>query len=331
MKFDTKTTVRLLSLMSALGPGALAAAPATTQAENWTASHDPVVIKQGDTYYLFSTGRGIPVHTSKDLIHWTRAGRVFEQQPAWAVEKHPSAKDIWAPDISFINGEYRLYYAVSKFGTSESSIGLATNVTLDPKDPKFKWVDHGEIISTNAKSNWNAIDAAAFVDQAGQNWMAIGSYWSGIKLFKLDASGHIARDDQPRSIAARPKSTAVEAAFVTFRDGFYYLWVSFDMCCQGAKSTYNTRVGRSRNVEGPYFDRDGKSMLEGGGTVVLQNDGDVRGPGHNSVISDNGVDYLIHHWYDAAHNGRRSLGVRKLTWDEQGWPKAGPMINGDKP
>lgn len=33
-------------------------------------THDPVLAKQGDTYYLFATGHGISVMSSKDLQNW---------------------------------------------------------------------------------------------------------------------------------------------------------------------------------------------------------------------------------------------------------------------
>ncbi|MGC4031339.1 MAG: arabinan endo-1,5-alpha-L-arabinosidase [Tepidisphaeraceae bacterium] len=289
--------------------------------------HDPAMIKQGDTYYLFATGRGIPVRTSKDLVTWKRAGTVFGDNPAWAQDAIPTARDAWAPDISRVGDEFRLYYAVSKFGTSQSVIGLMTNTTLDPADPKFKWVDRGEILRTNPGDNWNAIDAAAFVDEQRQPWLAVGSFWTGIKLFKLDSAGRVVAGDKPRSIARRLDADgAVEAAFVTHRDGWYYLWVSFDTCCRGAESTYNVRVGRGKSPEGPYVDRDGRPMLQGGGTPVTKNEGNIRGPGHNAVFSEGGVDYLVHHWYDADHRGRRTLAVRKLTWDADGWPHPGPLL-----
>ena len=158
--------------------------------------------------------------------------------------------------------------------------------------------------------------------------MAIGSYWSGLKLFKLDgATGKVIAGDKPRPIAARPDSGgAVEASFVTWHDDFYYLWSSFDACCQGSNSTYNTRVGRSKSPEGPYVDRDGKPLLEGGGTLVIRGYENVRGPGHNAVLHDGDTDYLVHHWYDASHRGRQSLAVRPIVWDAEGWPLPGEPL-----
>src|SRR4051812_33042527 len=106
--------------------------------------HDPAIIRQAGVFYVFATGMGITVWSSSDMVNWKREKPVFDAPPAWAVEAVPTFKGhIWAPDISTFNGQYYLYYSVSAFGKNTSCIGVATNVTLDPRDPAFKWVDHG--------------------------------------------------------------------------------------------------------------------------------------------------------------------------------------------
>jgi len=87
-------------------------------------------------------------------------------------------------------------------------------------------------------------------------------------------------------------------------------------------STYNVRVGRSASLTGPYVDRDGRPMLEGGGTKVLATYGNVLAPGHQTVLHEGGNWWLIHHWYDPAHDARPELGIRPLDWDADGWPVA---------
>src|ERR1035437_1079734 len=115
--------------------------------------HDPVIIKQKDTYYVFCTGGGrggtggiIPIRTSKDLIHWTNAGNALPGVPDWGKQQIPGARGAWAPDISYYKGKYHLYYALSTFGSRNSAIGLATNPTLDPADPKYNWTDEGMVL-----------------------------------------------------------------------------------------------------------------------------------------------------------------------------------------
>ncbi len=121
--------------------------------------HDPSLAKSGNIYYLFSTGPGIPVRSSPDLRIWHDAGRVFDTMPLWAAEDIPAADSIWAPDVSHLSGEYRLYYAVSTFGSNRSEIGLATNTTLDPSSPAYRWVDRGVVVASKPSDDWNCVPA----------------------------------------------------------------------------------------------------------------------------------------------------------------------------
>ncbi|RZK92194.1 MAG: hypothetical protein EOO98_04040 [Pedobacter sp.] len=105
-----------------------------------TIVHDPVMIQQDGTYYIFCTGRGISVFSSKDMKSWTKQQPVFETAPAWGTTVAADFKNhIWAPDVSFHNGQYYLYYSVSSFAKNTSAIGVATNKTLNPADKNFKW------------------------------------------------------------------------------------------------------------------------------------------------------------------------------------------------
>ena len=116
---------------------------------NFPRIHDPVMTKEGETYYVFSTGRGIEVHTSKDRMTWQRQGPAFPQPWKWTSETIPGSRDFsWAPDISYFNGRWHLYYSVSTFGKNHSAIGLATNVTLDSKRPDFQWKDEGLVVES---------------------------------------------------------------------------------------------------------------------------------------------------------------------------------------
>ena len=163
------------------------APPTLAQSGDIQRIHDPCIIKQNATYYIFSTGFGVPIHTSTDLLTWKSSGRVFDAMPTWAHDAIPGARSIWAPDISYFNGVYHLYYAVSTFGSEHSCIGLATTKTLDLASKDYQWIDQGMVISSPPKQeNWNAIDPNVIVDEQNQPWLTFGSYWSGIKLCKLD-------------------------------------------------------------------------------------------------------------------------------------------------
>jgi len=317
-----------------------------------TPVHDPCIIREGDTYYVFCTTTGpdakgqIPIRTSKDLLHWTLTGAVFPKLPDWAAKRIPGAKGIWAPDISFVNGQYYLYYAVSTFGSNRSAIGLATNATLDPKSPKYKWQDRGLVFESFQQDNYNCIDPTHVVDRAGNQWLAFGSFWGGIMLLGLDAkTGKPARGDRHLvNIAQRPVPEggpdAIEANFIIERGGYYYLFASYDYCCKGIFSTYYTALGRSKEVTGPYLDKLGLPMTGGYGTVILKADleesGQWRGPGHCAVLHDeDGQDYIVYHAYyqpkgarmDPSqwrknHVGAPYLRIAPLVWSKDGWPAA---------
>ncbi|WP_234736829.1 arabinan endo-1,5-alpha-L-arabinosidase [Tellurirhabdus bombi] len=294
--------------------------------------HDPVMIRQDSTYYLFATGRGISVWSSKDQQNWQREKPVFETAPAWAVQAVPSFKNhIWAPDISFHNGKYYLFYSVSAFGKNTSCIGLVTNKTLNPASPDYKWEDVGKIIqSIPGRDDWNAIDPNLQFDEAGKPWLSYGSFWGGLKLVQLrDDLTAVAEPQEWYTIASRKRSegpnglvndSAIEAPFIFKKDNRYYLFASFDLCCKGPNSTYKIVVGRADKITGPYVDREGKKMVLGGGTLVLQGDKNWHGVGHNSAYTFNGTDYLVFHGYDAADGGKSKLLIQKMNWDSDGWP-----------
>lgn len=305
--------------------------------------HDPVMIRQDGTYYVFATGPGIAVWSSPDRVHWTREKPVFAAPQAWAVEAVPGFRgSIWAPDISFHAGRYYLYYAVSAFGKNTSCIGVATNATLDPRSPDFKWEDHGKIIqSIPGVTNWNAIDPNIITADDGTPYMAFGSFWEGLKLVKLtpDRLGIAEPLANLPTIASRKTDpgapnppapsgnpveaggNAIEAPFIFKHGDSYYLFASIDYCCRGAKSTYKMIVGRAKAIAGPYLDEAGVPLARGGGTILLAGDAHWYGVGHNAVCTFDGVDYIIFHGYDASDERARSkLRIEKLRWNEAGWP-----------
>lgn len=296
-------------------------------------AHDPAIIREGDTYYVFSTiGKYVGIKTSRDLAQWKDAGAVFAEIPAWARQAIPGAEGLWAPDISYVNGEYRLYYSVSTFGSNRSAIGLATSPTLDPNAPDYGWKDHGLVVMSTAEDDFNAIDPNLVVDAEGRQWLALGSFWSGIKLFALDpATGKPAPGSEPYSIARRIAPAggpaAIEAPFIIGHGGWYYLLVSYDYCCKGANSTYYTVVSRARKITGPYRGKDGSEMMSGGGTIFLsadlQEQQRFRGPGHAGAFTDtDGTTYVVYHAYDKQRNGAPTLRIARIRWSADGWPVA---------
>ena len=301
-------------------------------------AHDPVMMQQGATYYLFCTGPGIAVWSSADRKHWKPEKPVFDKAPAWATQAVPGFRGnhIWAPDISRHNGIYYLFYSVSAFGKNTSCIGLATNKTLNPNAANYKWEDQGRVLqSVPGRDLWNAIDPNLVRDEAGTPWLTFGSFWEGIKLVKLRPDLRApAQPEQWRTLARRPRDPrlndslpgdgAIEAPFIFRKGEYYYLFTSFDFCCRGPQSTYKIMVGRAKAVTGPYLDRAGVALDQGGGTQVLAGDKNWFGLGHNAVCTFDQVDYLVFHGYDAADKGHSKLRIEPLGWDTAGWPVVQP-------
>jgi arabinan endo-1,5-alpha-L-arabinosidase len=287
------------------------------------------MISQADTYYVFSTGDeyglnqgNIQIRKSNDLVRWELVGTVFPTIPDWISQELGGAPpNLWAPDISYFNGKYYLYYAGSRFGTNHSVIGLTTNTTLDPESPSYRWIDEGLVIRSTSSDNWNAIDPNLSLDTDKTPWLAFGSFWDGIKMRRIDPStGKLAPSDTTLYALASRGGGPIEAPSIVYRSGYYYLFVSFDLCCRGANSTYKIMVGRSRQITGPYLDKSDTPMTQGGGTEVLKSQGRYIGPGGQAVFLDNGTYRLVHHYYDALDNGTPKLRIQDLTWTSDSWP-----------
>jgi arabinan endo-1,5-alpha-L-arabinosidase len=305
------------------------------------AVHDPSIVKDKNTYYIFCTGGGrrggiIPIRCSTNLLDWSRCGSVFDKLPDWVANEVPLARGAWAPDISYLNGKFHLYYALSSFGVNKSAIGLAVNETLDPSSPRYKWVDQGLVVrSQPAEDDFNCIDPNLVIQDKRHVWLCWGSFWGGIKMRRIDpATGKLsATDTNLYSLASRlrlhppqtpPVEGAVEAPTVMRHGGYWYLFASYDFCCRGTNSTYKVKVGRSPKVTGPYVDRDGKLLTDDGGTVVVEAaTPNWRGAGGETVLSDAGHDYLVFHAYDG-QTGVPQLKISTMVW-EDGWPRVARM------
>lgn len=298
-------------------------------------AHDPVMIKQDSTFYLFTTGGGMA--KSMDLENWTRIEPV-PSKLEWVTENIiPGYRGgYWAPDIQYLDGTYYLYYSPSAFAKNTSAIGVMTNKTLDQDSPVYKWKDQGMILqSVPGRDFWNAIDANVFFDRkrGGEvtGWLSFGSFWGGMKLVKLAPDMKSLAEPQEWYTIAKQERTfgmpdtdpgdgAIEAPFIYRRHQYYYLFVSTDYCCRGLESTYRVVVGRSRNIQGPYFDKDGIPMYAGGGTPVIGENEDYAAIGHCAVYDFDGTTYFVAHGYDKKDEGRSKLVIKEIEWGRSEWP-----------
>jgi arabinan endo-1,5-alpha-L-arabinosidase len=296
-----------------------------------TRIHDPSVIQVGGRYAAFGTGeqgltRGaVEVKTSPDGLTWTDAGAIGKGVPKWAKDAlgyQPTI--IWAPSISRRGEIFSLYYALSSFGGNASVIGLMTNPSFDPSRAGEGWQDQGLVLMSKTGDDFNAIDPFRADLADGRAFLVFGSFWSGIKLRELDPkTGKLIREDTPTIALASRHGGAVEAPSILEHEGKFYLFVSFDQCCKGIASTYNIRVGRADKIEGPYRDKDGREMLDGGGSLVLASSGRFIGPGGQEAVQTSKGEMLAYHYYDGDAAGASKLQFSPIQWTTDGWPELG--------
>lgn len=289
-----------------------------------TVVHDPDIVKEGDTWYVFSTAPRIGIRSSRDLVHWEYRGTAFpDGWPAWLGALFPGDdENMWAPDVEHFGGQWHLYYSRARFGTQDAAIGVATSPTLDPDDPDYGWIDHGMVVrSLEGSEGVTAIDPNVVIDEAGDPWLVWGSFWGGIALQRLDATtGELAAGSERRIIARRPHwYDGIEGAQVVRRNGAWWLFTSWGFCCGGVTSWYAFRVGRADQLTGPYLDQAGRPLTEGGGTLVMGSEGREIGRGHGSAFDTGAGWALVHHFYDASAGGVATLGFAPLV-DLDGWP-----------
>ncbi len=289
--------------------------------------HDPsTVISQAGHFYAYGTGNGLPVLTSDDGWTWRRAGSLMSAVPGGKVGPAVLARggdNTWAPDVIHVGDRYFLYYAAPAT-QPRAAIGLLVGRTLDPSAPDYRWEDRGPVVWSDGIEDSNAIDPGVLLAPDGKLWLTYGSYFGFIRLVELDPATGLRRfpDRKPIDIAINS-----EASIPIYHDGWYYLLVTHGSCCQGANSTYNIRMGRSRKVTGPYLDNMGIDMLEGGGKSFAASRGRHVGPGHFGRLDlGDGVEkFSLHYEADLDRGGISVLDIRPLLWRD-GWPVAGDNL-----
>jgi arabinan endo-1,5-alpha-L-arabinosidase len=271
--------------------------------------HDPSTIMECEgKYYTFGTGGGGLI--SEDGWTWNSG----------AVRPGGGA----APDAIKIGDRYLIVYGATGGGLGGGHNGRILtmwNNTLDPNSPDFKYSEAVVVASTDGNEDCDAIDPGILLDPTdGRLWLSYGTYFGFIRLVELDPkTGKRVEGNKPLNIAID-----CEATDLIYRDGWYYLLGTHGTCCDGANSTYNIVVGRSRKVTGPYIDNMGRDMLTGGGKMVVATGGRVIGPGHFGLLDlGDGVQKMsCHYEADLDQGGRSVLAIHPLLW-KNGWPVAG--------
>ena len=276
-------------------------------------THDPTINYENGTWWIFQTGPGIYGKYSTNGIEWTGTAPIFPNGLAWWSDYVPGhdGEDVWAPELKFYNGTPWLYYSISTFGSRVSAIGLASASSVAAGN----WQDEGVVINTTNNDNYNAIDPDLVVAEDGAPWLTFGSWNSGIKVTRINPIT-MKPFGQRYDIASR--SGGIEAPTIVYRQGYYYLFVSVGKCCNGTDSTYQIRYGRATDIRGPYVDKNGVNMLNGGGSLLDGGNSNWIGPGGQDILN---TDVIVRHAYDASDNGTPKLLISTLNWDSNGWPR----------
>jgi arabinan endo-1,5-alpha-L-arabinosidase len=100
------------------------------------------------------------------------------------------------------------------------------------------------------------------------------------------------------------------------------MFASIGYCCSGVDSTYQTVVGRSRSLFGPYVNKEGEDMMNNKYTLIITSNDRFVGNGHNSqIVQDNdGNDWIFYHGVDRNNPKGRQLMMDRVRWDAQNWP-----------
>lgn len=323
------------------------------QTGTYLPAHDVAkIVKDGSSYIVYYSGlESVHYDTENDV--WVEGMGIGDipspltgnNEPSWISSS--VVADVGVKSAPGMLNSRTMYYCLADWDADDGSacIGRATATGTAPTD--LVWVDDGEpVICSDAEGIQAgepfAIDPAVFTDDDGNQWMVYGSHWSGIWVVELDATtGHLSTAAEAGWSSGNSAFTRVaqnlsepspefaagdiEAAFICNHDGYYYLFVNWGKCCNGVESTYNIRVGRSTSPTGPYFDKDGVSMDEGGGTLFMETEGRFIGPGHAGIYDHSEgseAQYVFtFHFYDLNNDGVGTLGTRILTWGNDGWPE----------
>ena len=280
---------------------------------------DPNLLKGKDGYfYAYATETNwtadtlggpyiMPILRSKNLMQWDLVGSVLAKKPTWKAKG-----GIWAPDASYYKGKYYVYYSFSTWGDPDPGIGLAIG-----SKPQGPFTDLGKVFFSKEIGVANSIDPFIMEDN-GNRYLVWGSF-HGIFANKVSADG-IKLLDEKFQLAGN----AYEGAYIYKRGKYFYFFGSTGSCCEGIKSTYAVKVSRATTFFGPYLDRNGKSLLENGGSLLLQgNDGTEGfvGPGHNGDIFKDtiGDTWFLYHAFDKQKPNKRVLMLDKIEWKDD-WP-----------
>ena len=271
---------------------------------------DPTAMRIGSEYWALSTasgGKPPPILRSSDLVHWSVAGYLFTQPPAWS-----TGSQLWGPWLVRNGDNYLVYYSArKKYGRPCVTVGVASN-------PIGPYTDQGPLICQPNAS----IDPSFVHNSTGWPFLVWkengGDKPSSIWTQPLSLDG-LRLTGTPRKILVGNRHNweggLVEGPRIIRRHNWLYLFYSGGHCCAPTDCTYALGVARAHGIYGPWK-RAPKNP-------VLRSDKTWKCPGHGAVLqSPSGHWWLLYNGYTA--NGPPSRGREMLLdlihWTRDGWP-----------
>jgi len=275
-----------------------------------------------------------PLIWSQDLVSWSPRGHVFPNGswPKWAV------KEMWAPEIHFVNGRYICYFAAeASEGSTKHSIGVAVSET-----PWGPYIDIGKPI---VEQHWNCIacfiDPSYFLDPKTEKQFLL---WKGdtvlpfqpsiIYMQELNENGTAFADNsEPIRILKNDRlseNMIVEGPWMMFKEGNYFLFYSSSWVTM---ISYKVEVALSSNITHQEFVKANIPVIKTReknqcswvcwltGAETERNTDEVKfeGPGHGSVVEDGVGDWwLVYAVWKANHINMwppgRLMMLDKISW-----------------
>ena len=255
---------------------------------------------------------------------WQRIGSAFNEQTRPAESRYGYGKAaLWAPEIRIIRDKYVLFFSMwwGDVGTYDGH-SVAYAVADAPSGP---FAFRGQIINSDPDyppfyGTHHSIDQF-YVEDNGKSYLFWGSF-RGLYAAELDIDGELNIAVKKETLV-QVAGNAYEGSCVYRRGDYYYLFASVGDWTGGMSSTYRTVVGRSKNLFGPYVDRQGGRMLDNRYEELISGDDRFAGTGHNSNIieDDKEQTWMFYHAYDssAPDKGRQTM-LDRVHWDDEGWP-----------
>lgn len=306
-----------------------------------TAFHDPLIVPLDGKFLGLSTDlrvAGVQARLSDDLLSWGAPFPLLGAAPA-SVARHTGVNRFWAPDLIKRGGEWRLYVCASRFGTTQSVIGLAT-----AREPLGPYTYQGDVVRTVHAPRFtqaNAIDPCVCADRDGRDYLIYGSFFGGIHILLLTDEGFPAVYDEGKCIAGGGHQP-VEGAYCFYHapSDRFVLFTSWG----SLRSDYHIRVGYAREITGPYKDAQGFPLTDqdpvhtpgdkiaGGYHFGLPGLPGVMATGHNSLMRLGDELYMAHHARPEGDERHPFLQLRRLFFDTDGHVLAWPLVyTGEQP